>query len=320
MARVGRGAVSRKRWPRFSRALAVATVLMLAASGGTAYQLGVRAKRPPVFSRGGSPFGSRALETPTPTESTPTASTATSTPTAGASATASVAPSAPAESDRPRYVILPPEAAPRQPKQGNYIYHVEGSEEATGFGGRDFPPEMTMSVFRSDDLRSDEIAFDLEYSDKHEEREILAYREDGISFTFEGGSVTFTITRTSDADYEPNMLQIPMPLRVGRRVSGFSRAHEADGHVTRIEDWTVEVLRRERIAVAGGTADTWVVRINRQSRPGSEESVTRTRTYWYDPGRRLWVKFTELMHGEQHFGPGAFTYDQRSTVTLVREP
>ncbi|MBV9253084.1 MAG: hypothetical protein JO054_02535, partial [Actinobacteria bacterium] len=52
------------------------------------------------------------------------------------------------------------------------------------------------------------------------------------------------------------------------------------------------------------------------SRPGSSQSVTRSRTYWFDPARHLWVKYTEKMHGQQSFGGITFTYDDNLTATL----
>jgi hypothetical protein len=63
---------------------------------------------------------------------------------------------------------------------------------------------------------------------------------------------------------------------------------------------------------------TWVVRIDRQSRPGTSEQDTRSRTYWFDPGRRIWVKWTEDLKGSQDVGPGAFSYQTQYTATLEK--
>jgi hypothetical protein len=41
------------------------------------------------------------------------------------------------------------------------------------------------------------------------------------------------------------------------------------------------------------------------------------RTYWFDPARALWVKFTETTHGERKLFTGTLTYDNRITATLV---
>ncbi|HZQ28754.1 MAG TPA: hypothetical protein VFA94_13745 [Acidimicrobiales bacterium] len=48
---------------------------------------------------------------------------------------------------------------------------------------------------------------------------------------------------------------------------------------------------------------------NRQSRPGSGESVTRSRRYWVDPARGLWVEWHETMHAERPMFGFTFTDD-----------
>jgi hypothetical protein len=80
----------------------------------------------------------------------------------------------------------------------------------------------------------------------------------------------------------------------------------------------VQVLGQEAIPVLGKSTVTWVVRIDRQSRPGSSEQDKRSRTYWFDPGRRIWVKWTESLDGSQDMGPGAFSYQTQFTATLDR--
>jgi hypothetical protein len=113
------------------------------------------------------------------------------------------------------------------------------------------------------------------------------------------------------------MLQIPLPLEVGVQRKGTSDAVDPrSGSTSRTEDWTVKVLRRESLTVLGETVNAWVVRIDRQSRPGGTESVTRSRTYWFDPGRKIWIKWTEKLHGERRVGV-TFTYDEDATVTLA---
>jgi hypothetical protein len=131
--------------------------------------------------------------------------------------------------------------------------------------------------------------------------------------------VTFgPATRTSEAVYDPPMLQIPVPLREGVQVKGTSNAKDSSGNTTRTEDWTVTVLRTEQLQILGEQVGTWVVKIERQSRPGGSESVTRTRTYWFDPNRSIWVKWEEKLSGAQDFGPGSFSYQTEFTATLSR--
>lgn len=212
------------------------------------------------------------------------------------------------------------------PALGTYVYDVDGYEEATAFGRRSYPEEMHMTVHRSQPsaedvpkLEPNEMIFDLDFSSEHEEREIVAFDETGVSFTYEAGSVTFgPVTRTSEATYEPPMLQVPLPLTRGARRSGTSEATTPDGEHARTEDWTVEVGGRELLPVLGEQRETWVVRIERASRPGSSEQVERSRTYWVDTDLGIWVQWTEELDGSQALGPGTFRYRTEFTATLDR--
>jgi hypothetical protein len=148
---------------------------------------------------------------------------------------------------------------------------------------------------------------DLRFSDQHEEREIVAYGAGGIAFVYEAGSVTFgPYTQTSEADYTPPMLQVPGQLAGGTVVTGTSDA------TSRVEDWSVRVLRAERV----GGYDTVVVKIDRQSRPGTAEQVTRSRTYWYAPALGTWVRWEETMHASRAMAGTTFTYDCAYTASL----
>jgi hypothetical protein len=274
----------------------------------------VRSEVPPDFSRGGAfagdlvnpgVRGDLSLSTPGPQ--------------ASADSRSSAVLRAPSAATVDELVDGPP-----FPALGNYVYKIDGTESATVFGSRAYPPEMTMTVHRSNDpqsgeLEKDELAFDLKFSDEHEEREIVAFRKKGISFTFEGGSVTFgPRTQTSDATYSPPMTQIPVPLIEDAKVKGTSRAIASDGTESRIEDWTVEVQGREKIEVMSSTVDAYVVQIERQSRPGTDEQVHRVRKYWLDPERSIWVKYEEHMTGSQGVGLGRFTYQTDYTAILDR--
>ncbi|HLF40432.1 MAG TPA: hypothetical protein VI854_03045, partial [Acidimicrobiia bacterium] len=191
-------------------------------------------------------------------------------------------------------------------------------EGASVVGTRRFPTEMRMTAHGAPDLTPEQVVFDLQYSNEHEEREIVAYRSDGIYFDFEGGSVSFgPRTETSEADYDPPMLQIPQPLTPGFTKSGTSKAKKSDGSVGRTEQWKVTVLGQESVTVAGAAVATWKVEVDR-SFQGSGEQGTRKRTYWFDPGRNLWVKFAEVFHGERRTGGFSFTYDSNLTATLAQ--
>ena len=212
----------------------------------------------------------------------------------------------------------PPPAGPRLPAFGTYTYAVDGSEGASFFGSRRYPDRMTMVVHGASGLAPDQVVLDLRYSDQHEEREIVSFKDDGIYFDFEGGSVTFgPRTETSEADYEPPMIQIPKPLSPGLTRSATVQAKSANGSVMRTEDVKVTVVGQETVSVAGANVATWKVEVNRQIRPGSADQGTRSRTYWFDPARNLWVKFAETFHGERNTVGFRFTYDSNLTAVLA---
>lgn len=291
---------------------AVATVVL---AGAVMYQTNVAVTKTPELSRGTSTendatdFGNLVVQTATPV---PLPS--------GVRSAATVDAPDPGKSE-----VTAPGQRPPFPTFGRYVFKVDGSESATALGSRQYPPEMTMNVHRQDapgdggKLGSDELAFDLAFSEEHTERAIVAYRKNGLLFTFEAGHVIFgPYERTSEASYEPAMLQIPIPLEEGSVDEGTSHAIEPDGSESRVEDWTVTNKGVERIEVGGGNLEAWVIEVKRQSRPGSAEQVTRTRTYWLDPERAIWVKWTEKASGTQDFGPGTFNYSTDYTATLDR--
>lgn len=301
------------------RRSALVAVLIVIASTALLYQTNVRVNRPPSFGRGGAFAGSLtdpgasekedlSIESPVPKSVLTRSSAVLSAPTTpkpGSGISAS--------------------GAERFPAFGSYIYTVDGYEQATAFGSRDYPNEMTMTVHRTQpsdpnvpQLRDDEVIYDLDFSQNHEEREIVAFRENGIVFTYEAGSVSFGFTRTSEATYDPPMLQIPVPLVEGARQTGKSEAKDSNGDTTRVEDWTVSVLGQETIEIMDQQVPTWVVQIDRQSEPGGSEQVTRSRKYWFDPARKLWVRWEEHFTGAQDFGPGTFNYKTEFTATLTR--
>jgi hypothetical protein len=207
--------------------------------------------------------------------------------------------------------------APGKPAVGTYTWAVDGTEGASFVGTRRFPDRMTMVVHSGPGVQPDQLVFDLTYSDKHAEREIVGFRHDGIYFDFEGGSVTFgPRTETSQADYEPPILEIPWPLQAGVTRTGVSKAKNGDGSISRTEDWTTSVVGQEPVAVGGVTINAWKVQVDRKFRPGGSDQGTRSRTMWFDPARNMWVKFTEVFHGERHEIGFSFTYDSNVTAVL----
>ena len=205
-----------------------------------------------------------------------------------------------------------------KPATGTYTWTVDGTEGASFVGSRRFPEKMTMVVHGGAGVESDQLVMDLTYSDKHAERQIVGFRNDGIYFDFEGGSVTFgPRTETSQADYEPPILEIPLPLQAGLSRTGVTKAKGANGSVSRTEDWKTTVLGQEAVTIGGATVNAWKVEVQRKFRPGTPDQGYRNRTMWFDPARNIWVKFTEVFHGERHQAGFSFSYDSNATAVLA---
>ena len=246
-----------------SAALVAITTLFLA--GAMLYQENVGSDQQPDFARG--PLAGN-LANPAPEEIVVT--TPTPAPRGGSRSSATL--TAPRGASVEEDVHGPP-----FPALGRYVFAVEGTESASLFGSRAYQPEMTMTVHRRSpvgstdpELEADELAFDLDFSPEHQEREIVAYRRDGIMFTFEATTLIFgPSTQTSEVTYEPPITQIPIPLTEGATVEGTTRAISSeDGSEARVEDWEVKVARRETIEIMGADVDAFVVEVDRQTQPG----------------------------------------------------
>jgi hypothetical protein len=249
------------------------------------------------------------------------ATTVTSTRAAGATTTTRAASGPAPTAPGPPNPAAPP-ATPQdptgKPALGTYTYNVDGTEGASFVGTRKLPDKMTMVVHGGNGLKPDQLVMDLTYSSQHAEREIVGFRNDGVYFDFEGGSITFgPRTETSQADYEPPILEVPLPLQAGLSRTGVTQAKGADGKISRTEDWKTTVLGQEAVTVGGATVNAWKVEVQRKFRPGSADQGTRNRTMWFDPTRHIWVKFTEVFHGERHVALGNFTYDSNVTAVLA---
>jgi hypothetical protein len=248
-------------------------------------------------------------------------STTTATPRAARATTTTRAASGPGPAPAPTSPSNPSAPAPPtglgKPALGTYTYAVDGTEQAPFVGARKYPNQMTTVVHAGGGVEADQLIFDITYSDNHVEREIVGFRNDGIYFDFEGGSITFgPRTETSQADYDPPILQIPLPLQPGLSRTGVTQAKGADGKMSRTEDWKTTVLGQEALTIGGATVNAWKVEVQRKFRPGSADQGFRNRTYWFDPARRIWVKYTEVFHGERRTAGFSFTYDSNLTAVL----
>ena len=254
---------------------------------------------------------------PGPVSSTMT--TATRRPAAATTTTRAASGPAPAPPPTsPNSASSPAPTGLGKPAVGTYTFTVDGTEQAPFVGSRKYPDKMTTVVHAGAGVESDQLVFDLTYSDKHAEREIVGFRNDGIFFDFEGGSITFgPRTETSEADYDPPLLQIPFPLQPGLSRTGVTQAKGSDGKVSRTEDWKTTVLGQEAVTIGGTTVNAWKVELQRTFRPGTPDQGFRNRTYWFDPARHMWVKYTEVFHGERRTAGFAFTYDSNLTAVLA---
>ena len=250
----------------------------------------------------------------------PTSSTTVTTRPARATTTTRAA-SGPGPAPTPTSPSKPAAPAPTglgKPDLGTYTYTVDGTEQAPFVGARKYPEKMTTVVHAGGGVDSDQLVFDITYSDNHVEREIVGFRNDGIYFDFEGGSITFgPRTETSEADYDPPILQVPLPLQPGLSRTGVTQAKGSDGKVSRTEDWKTTVLGQEPVTIGGATVNAWKVEVQRKFRPGTADQGFRNRTYWFDPARRIWVKYTEVFHGERRTAGFSFSYDSNLTAVLA---
>ena len=169
-------------------AFTIAVVIALA-SGGVLLR-GDRSGKPDALTRGGTLADKQNLQDLTVATPTPT-------PLSTGMSHSSAVLSAPGQAAPGTVHHLPDEFPP----EGDYTYSVTGTESATAFGARDYPPDVTMTVSRPSNLSlpSDELVFDLPFSQDHQEREYVAYRKSGVAFAYESS----TIATENDFELSP---------------------------------------------------------------------------------------------------------------------
>jgi hypothetical protein len=315
--------------------LRVASVLLLVLGGLAVYRIDLRPKHPHFAVGGGfAAKGAGVPVTGTDAGAPSTGATTTAVTAAGdSSTTAKAAASRPVSSVAS--TVTPGGAAPSTPATtlpaprpgaspwtpaalGTYIYNVQGSEQATGFGGRAFPAQMTMTVHGSSGVDpATQDVVDLAYSANHNEREIVQWTPQGVAFIFEGGQVQFgPVSQVNQGTYTPPMVQIAAPLVAGTTQRGKTQVYSGST-LERVEDWTVAVLGQDTVMVGTTAIPTVKVQIDRQSEPGAAQQTTRNTTFWYDPSRRIWIKFAEKENGWQTVVGLKFTYSNDLTATLA---
>ena len=145
----------------------------------------------------------------------------------------------------------------RFPTFGTYVFDVTGTEQGGALSRRSYPAEMRMTVHRDEEdmgtvLEKDELVFDLEFSPEHREREIVSYDAKGMTISYEDIDLVFnSLVQTSEATFDPALLQIPAELFDGASVSGTSTALDPDGTQRRVEEWSVDVDTPEEVSARG---------------------------------------------------------------------
>src|SRR5207248_6285621 len=135
---------------------------------------------------------------------------------------------------------------------GAYTYQVHGTEAATGFGSRSFPPTATLVAHRDTGTPADQVVLDLTYSSDHTERAIAAADGTGLGFVYEAGQVRFgPMAQTNEGDYRPAMVQVPFPLAAGTSRTGHSQVVDSNGGIQRTEAWTAAITGQATLTIAG---------------------------------------------------------------------
>jgi hypothetical protein len=209
------------------------------------------------------------------------------------------------------------EATVAPPRLGTYTYAVDGTEAMAGAGSRKLPPSMRLGASRPTDAAADEVVFDLNFSDQHTEREIVAFRSDRIAVRHESINVVFGLRkRSTQFGYSPAVGRAVVPLASSASRSGASTATDGSGTTMRTEDWKATDVAKRSLTVAGSTVEVWEISTERTSRPGAVEQFHETRRAWFDPARRMFVKWESHVHTERTSGVSS-AYDLNYTATFT---
>jgi hypothetical protein len=303
----------------WTKVTGVTVGLLLLANGAAWYQLEVRADRPPSFSRGGRFAAASATPDAAPTTTSTTTPRGTVTTAPPPSVAQSAAGSyAPAQLSGRSTGAPSPGQGGVLPAAGTYTWKVDGTEGATGFGSRRLPDRATIVAHPGAGADAGRVVLDTTYSEDHQERLIVADQAGSLVATYEGGQVRFgPMAQTNTAAYDPAMNYIPADLRASAVTKGTSKGLDGSGKVQRTEAWTLTVVGRTTIPVLGVQTEVWEIVLQRDTLPGSGQEVHRTRRQWWDPNRRMVVRYRDTMHGQQRYGGVTFTFDCDLTADLL---
>jgi hypothetical protein len=216
-----------------------------------------------------------------------------------------------AAQQQPAAAALPP------PALGVYTYAVAGDEAMTGFGSRKLPETMKLTAHRPGALAADELVLDLWFSDLHSESLVVGFGSDAVSLRQSTLTVMFgPVTRTSAASYSPSVGRAALPFVANAVRTGVSPARDPAGQVERTEDWKVTDVAPRAVAIAGTPTTAWEIVVERTSRPGATEQLRETGRAWFDPARRMWVRWETHLRTQRTEGV-TFTYDLNYVATLT---
>ena len=283
-----------------------------------------------TYARGGAfaalqPDPSASADAPSST-ATPGAAAATGGPSPAASAaavppgSASEAPvSAPVTSRAPepgRTAAPATRAAFVVPRTGTYGVRVSGREKVdfgpVSFCDRALPAASEWVVTRPQGEGAGAFTVDHRFypgqADQHDERHIYRATPGGVLLSFEQATVTCSgVRQATDVDYDPEVLRVQLPLRVG--ATWTSRGGDAE----RTESGSSRVLRTEDLRVGSRSYRTWVVETAIEF--SGDESGSRTTRWWFAPELGLPLQVYERTEAGR--SGASYVAEQTTTVTSL---
>ena len=321
----------RTSWPRWARLVSsawiVSPLVVFGLLAGAFFAYGAYTRSQPThYARGGDVFG----VVPSPSASSSSASTARTTPSARPSSKASGVPGtvvAPGKHGgyatkgqsssgaTTQHGVAPAPIA--RPATGTYQLSVSGGEHVK-FGplsacSNTFPTTSSLVVKPASGEPAGSYDFDLRFypsnPNRHDERHIYRYTNQGVGLTYEEATVTCGgIKQSSTVNYQPPQQRVRLPLTTGESWS------TDGGDSARTERGTFQVLGSDNIVIDGHTYQTWVIDTH-VSMSGSE-SGSRDQRWWWSPQLGMPIKWHESLTGKRS---GA-TYSEDVTVTVVGLP
>ena len=206
---------------------------------------------------------------------------------------------------------------PVYPATGTYALQVDG-EEHVKFGpfsacSNTFPTSSSLVLQPASGEPSGSFDFDERFypnkANKHDERHIYRYTDQGVFLTYEEATVTCGgIKQSSTVNFSPAQQRVQLPLSAGATWT------TKGGDGGRTETASFQVAGQQTVTVAGHSYDTWV--IDSHVSMSGDETGTRDQRWWYSPDLGMPLKWHESLSGKRS---GA-TYSENVTVSVVGLP